>query len=81
MKNDYVPAQPPAPLYLIGRSSRGKWVVREQSGRSGGVFVGRTDAIKFAMFECSRTPQSIVMVPGLLELDLGGPPAPLQGLH
>jgi hypothetical protein len=24
---------------------------------------------------------SVVMVPGLLELDLGAPPAPLQGLH
>jgi hypothetical protein len=78
MKQSYGPQRHPAsqpPLFLIGRNGCGRWVVREQSGRSGGVFIDRNEAIKFAMFECSRSPQSVVMVPGLLELDLGAPKA------
>jgi hypothetical protein len=57
-------------LYYIGRDRLGHWVVRDATGRSGGVFIDRLHAIKFAMFETGRDPQAVIMVPGILELDL-----------
>jgi hypothetical protein len=60
-----------APLFFIGCNGRGNWVVRDQSGRRGGLFIGRTEALRFALFENGHRPQAVVMVPGALELDLG----------
>lgn len=57
-------------LFLIGRNSRGQWVVRNQCGTRGGLFVDRVQALKFAMFENGRRPQAVIMVPGVLELDI-----------
>jgi hypothetical protein len=59
------------PLFRIGRNSRGNWVVQDQSGLRGGLFVDRAEALRFALFENGRRPQAVVMVPGILELDLG----------
>jgi hypothetical protein len=61
-----------SPLYLIGRNSRGQWVVQEQSGLCGGLFVNRAEAVKYAMYETGRSPQAVIMVPGILELNLNG---------
>ena len=61
--------------FLIGRNSCGQWVVRDQSGRRGGLFVDRTEALRFALFENGHGPQAALMVPGTLELDLNVPPA------
>ena len=36
-------------LFLIGKNSRGDWVVRDQRGLRGGLFVDRAEALKFAM--------------------------------
>lgn len=58
-----------ARLFLIGRNSRGNWVVRDQSGLRGGLFVDRAEALRFALFENGRRPQAVVMVPGILELE------------
>jgi hypothetical protein len=58
------------PLFLVGKDSHGHWVVRDQSGLRGGLFVDRTEALKYAMFENGRRPQAVVMVPGILELDM-----------
>jgi hypothetical protein len=55
---------------MIGRNSRGNWVVRDQSGLRGGLFIDRTEALRFALFENGRRPQAVLMVPGTLELDL-----------
>ena len=55
--------------YLIGQNSLGDWVVRDQSGRHGGLFVNRAEALKFAMFENGHRRQAVIMVPGTLELD------------
>jgi hypothetical protein len=55
---------------MIGRNSRGNWVVRDQTGLRGGLFVGRAEALRFALFENGRRPQAVLMVPGILELDL-----------
>jgi hypothetical protein len=57
-------------LFMIGRNSRGNWVVRDQAGLRGGLFIDRTEALRFALFENGRRPQAVLMVPGILELDL-----------
>ena len=61
------------PTLLIGRNSRGQWVVRDPGGCRGGLFVDRMEALKFALFENGGHPQAVVMVPGPLELELDGP--------
>ena len=55
--------------YLVGKNSHGDWVVRDQTGLRGGLFVNRAEALKFAMFENGHRPQAVIMVPGTLELD------------
>ena len=61
-------------LFRIGRNSRGNWVVQDQSGLCGGMFVNRAEAVKFAMFENGNRPQAVIMVPGILELDMSAQP-------
>jgi hypothetical protein len=56
-------------LFMIGRNSHGSWVVRDQAGLYGGLFVDRTEALRFALFENGHRPQAVLMVPGILELD------------
>ena len=58
------------PLFLIGKDSRGNWVVQDEQGLCGGLFVDRAEALKFAMFENGNRPQACVMVPGVFELDM-----------
>jgi hypothetical protein len=68
------PPSSPSSLFMVGKDSRGNWVVQDQKGLCGGLFVNRTQALKFAMFENGNRPQAVIMVPGLLELDLSGKP-------
>jgi len=69
-------------LFLIGKNSRGNWVVQDQKGLRGGLFVDRAEALKFAMFENGNRPQAVIMVPDVLELEMSrnpraiGDPAP-----
>jgi len=72
-------AEPPSPqssphssLFRIGKDSHGHWVVQDQQGLRGGLFVDRSEALKFAMFENGNRPQAVIMVPGVLELDMIG---------
>jgi len=72
-------AEPPsAPransLFRVGKNRRGQWVVQDQTGLCGGLFVSRAEAVKFAMFENGHRPQAVIMVPGILELDMSGKP-------
>lgn len=62
--------------FLIGKDSRGHWVVRDERGLCGGLFVNRAEALHFAMFENGNRPQAVTMVPGVLELDLNAKPLP-----
>jgi hypothetical protein len=55
---------------LIGRNSRGQWVVRSQNGLCGGLFVNRAEALRFALFENGHRPDAAIMVTGVLELAL-----------
>ena len=61
-------------LFFIGKNSRGNWVVQDQQHLSGGLFIDRAAALRFALFENGNQPQSVIMVPGVLELDLNSSP-------
>jgi len=67
-----------ASLFLIGKNSRGNWVVQDQEGLRGGLFIGRAEALRYAMFENGNRPQAAIMVPGVLELNTGGRPLALH---
>ncbi len=76
-------AEPPSTVpctrslqFLIGKNSRGNWVVQDERGLCGGLFVDRAEALKFAMFENGNRPLAVVMVPGIFELDMNRPVAP-----
>ena len=56
-------------MCMIGRDSKGNWVVQGPQGRYGGLFANRVAALKFAMFEDGH-PHAAVMVPYPLELNL-----------
>jgi hypothetical protein len=58
-------------LFFIGKDSRGNWVVQDQQRLCGGLFVDRKQALRFALFENGGRPQAVIMVPGVLELDMG----------
>ena len=57
-------------LFLVGKNSRGNWVVQDQRGLRGGLFLDCAGALKFAKSENGKNPQAVIMVPGLLELDM-----------
>jgi hypothetical protein len=61
-------------LFLIGKNSRGNWVVQDQRGLCGGIFVDRAEALRFAMFENGDRPQAVIMVVGVFELDMSRKP-------
>jgi hypothetical protein len=54
---------------FIGQDRGGHWVVKDAHGLCGGLFANRNEAIRFAMYECQRRPQSVIMLPDGLELD------------
>jgi hypothetical protein len=70
-----LPSSSKSSLFLVGRDSHGHWVVKDQSGRRGGLFVGRAEALKYAMFENGHRPQAVIMVPDVLELDMSSNPS------
>jgi hypothetical protein len=57
---------------FIGRNSRGNWVAQQQNGLYGGLFVNRTQALKYALFENGHHPETIVELAREIELDLNG---------
>jgi hypothetical protein len=61
-------------LFYIGKNSKGSWVVQDQRGLCGGLFVGRAEAIRFICFENGNHPEAIVPVPGIFELNMNGRP-------
>jgi hypothetical protein len=67
-------AEPPSwlrpPLFTIGQDRRGNWVVKDQKGLCGGLFVDRDAALRFARAENGYQPQAVVMVSEVIELDM-----------
>jgi hypothetical protein len=54
---------------FIRRDRSGHSVVKDAQSLCGGLFTNRTEAIRFAMYECQRRPQSVIMLPDGLEFD------------
>jgi hypothetical protein len=69
-------SEPPSCLrqrvFMMGQDSQGNWVVRDQSGDRGGLFVGRAEALRYVRFESGDRPSSIVMVSEAFELYTNG---------
>ena len=63
------PASAIGPCLYIGQDRFGRWVVRDAQRLCGGLFANQPEAIHFAMYECQRRPQAVIMVPNGLELD------------
>jgi hypothetical protein len=57
-------------IVFIGKNSRGNWVVQEQSGLYGGLFVNRSQAFKYALFENGHRPETIIELSHEIELDM-----------
>jgi hypothetical protein len=73
-------SEPPScsSVFMIGRDSCGNWVVRDQSGLRGGLFVGRAEALRYVRSESDRRPSAVVVISRVFELDASGvrqPPA------
>lgn len=58
-------------IVFIGRNRRGNWVTQQQNGLYGGLFVNRAEAVKYALFENGRRPETIVELSREIELDMG----------
>ena len=61
-------AEPPSwfrqPVFMVGQNRQGNWVVRDQKGVCGGLFVSREAALRFVRAENGYRPQAVVMVSG-----------------
>lgn len=55
-------------IVFIGRNRHGNWVVRELNGFFGGLFVSRAQALKYALFENGRHPETIFELSSEIEL-------------
>jgi len=69
-------AEPPSwlrpPLFTIGQDRRGNWVVKDQKGLCGGLFVDRDAALRFVRAGNGYRPQAVVMVSEVIELEMSG---------
>jgi hypothetical protein len=67
-------AEPPSwlrpPVFMIGQDRHGNWVVQDQKGIAGGLFVTRDAALRYVRAENGYQPRAVVMVSGHLELDM-----------
>ena len=67
-------SEPPSwlrpPLFMVGQDTRGNWVVQDQKGIRGGLFVNREAALRYVRSENGFKPQAVVMVSGGIELDI-----------
>jgi hypothetical protein len=59
-------------IVLIGRNRSGKWVAQEQNGLFGGFFISRAQAVKYALSENGRHPETIVELSCEIDLNMGG---------
>jgi hypothetical protein len=64
------PSRLQPPFFMIGQDSRGHWVVRDQNGVRGGLFVNRAEALRYIRSETGSQPYPTVMVAGTFELDI-----------
>jgi hypothetical protein len=65
------------PLFFIGRNTLGFWVAREARGRTGGVFLFRRSALRFANINSAPAGCATMFLNERLELDLENQGNPL----
>ncbi len=58
------------PLFFIGRNRLGFWVTREAEGRTGGVFLFKRSALRFATRNSARAGCATMFLNDHLELDV-----------
>ena len=58
------------PLFMVGQDRRGNWVVKDQNGLCGGLFIDRDAAFRFVRAENGYRPRAVVMVSEELELEM-----------
>ncbi len=58
------------PLFYIGQSKTGLWVVREAEGRTGGLFLFRRTAVRFAREQSEASGCGLMFLNKPLELDI-----------
>jgi hypothetical protein len=58
------------PLFFIARNSAGLWVAREAEGRTGGIFVFRRSALRFAERSSEPRACATMFLAERVELDL-----------
>jgi hypothetical protein len=58
------------PLFYIGRNSNGVWVVREADGRSGGLFMLKQSALRFARRQSEPAGCAMMFLAEPFELDI-----------
>ena len=67
-------SEPPSwlrpPLFMVGQDKRGNWVVQDQKGMCGGLFISREAALRYVRSENGFQPRAVVMVSGGFELDM-----------
>jgi hypothetical protein len=61
-------------LFTIGQDSQGHWVVQDQKGICGGLFVDRDAALRFVRAENGYRPAIVVMVSENIELKVSRDP-------
>ena len=55
---------------MVGQDKRGNWVVQDQKGMCGGLFISREAALRYVRSENGFQPRAVVMVSGGFELDM-----------
>jgi hypothetical protein len=67
-------SEPPSRLqslpFMVGQDRQGNWVVQEQNGVRGGLFVNRDAALRYARSENGGRAPIVIMISGILELDM-----------
>jgi uncharacterized protein RhaS with RHS repeats len=59
-----------SPRLVVGQDCHGRWIVRDRLGLSGGWFVDRAEAIRYAMFDTGGAPRAVLLAPGVVESDV-----------
>ena len=61
---------PGSSLFFVGKNSQGNWVVQDERGFRGGLFLDRIQALKFAKSENAGSSAAIIIMTEPFELDM-----------
>ena len=69
------------PLFYIGQNKKGRWVVRESEGRSGGLFLFKQWAVRFARRQSEPFGCAIMFLAEPIELEINSDGKCAGSLH